>query len=195
MVILGVDPGLSGAIGALIHSPAGPIFHRVYDMPVMLDAGTERNRVNCVELARILTVLRADSLGGCEAWVEKVHAVPPSAFAGRGAKMQQGAVGSFGLGRSFGSVEGVLAALHIPIRYVHSTVWKKALGLRGDKTKQITPAQLKELSRAKAIELLPAAGADLTRKKDEARAEALLIARHGALDYMARVAAQPVAPT
>lgn len=50
---------------------------------------------------------------------------------------------------------------------VRPTVWKRALGLGKDK----------EASRLKAMQLFPSA--DLRRKKDQGRAEALLLAVYG----------------
>jgi crossover junction endodeoxyribonuclease RuvC len=67
-------------------------------------------------------------------------------------------------------IEGVLAALEIPTNYVTPQSWQKAVGARGGK----------DASRARAAELFPAYAANFTRKKDDGRADAALIAWYGA---------------
>lgn len=172
MVLIGIDPGISGAIGSLIIGPARvPVLHVVADMPVFPDPGTGRQRVNCAELKRVLTNMRGLSLG-CEVWVENVSAMPG-----------QGVSSSFGFGRTLGNIEAVVACCDMTLRYVHSSVWKKAAGLKG---------KPKDASRALAQQEYPQA--DLRLKKHEGRAEALLLARHGSHDWLARTAATVPAP-
>jgi crossover junction endodeoxyribonuclease RuvC len=62
---------------------------------------------------------------------------------------------------------GLLAALQIAYTTVRPAIWKRALGLGKDK----------EAARLRAMQLFPAA--DLRRKKDHGRAEALLLAWWG----------------
>lgn len=92
------------------------------------------------------------------AWIENVHSMP-----------RQGVASSFKFGRALGTVEGALAALGIPIRHVTPTAWKKAARL---------PAS-KDAARRRAIELWPTHAHLFARAKDDGRAEAALIARHG----------------
>ncbi len=87
--------------------------------------------------------------------IEDVHAMP-----------KQGVTSSFNFGRSKGVIEGVFAACCLPIVYVTPTKWKRALGLTSDK----------ETSRRRAIEQWPDKAHLFTRKKDDGRAEAALIA-------------------
>jgi len=79
----------------------------------------------------------------------------------------QGTRSMFQTGLGMGIWLGVLAALQLPYRRVRPQIWKKAFGLGKDK----------EASRLKAMQLYP--GADLRRKKDHGRAEALLLAFYG----------------
>jgi|TARA_R110000787_G_scaffold250820_1_gene356388 crossover junction endodeoxyribonuclease RuvC len=87
------------------------------------------------------------------------------------------AVNSFGMGRTsafnfgqgVGAIKGVLAALAIPFTPVAPTKWKKSFSLGRDKDE----------SRAVATRLFPTLAAQFTRKKDDGRAEALLIAKWG----------------
>jgi len=79
----------------------------------------------------------------------------------------QGTRSMFTVGVGFGLWLGVLAALQMPYTRIRPQVWKKALGLGKDK----------EAARLRAMQLYP--GADLRRKQDHGRAEALLLAWYG----------------
>lgn len=92
------------------------------------------------------------------AWVENVHSMP-----------KQGVSSSFKFGRAFGTIVGVLGGARIPVEYVAPTVWKRDARLSKDKG----------VSRRRAIELWPQHSALFARVKDDGRAEAALIARHG----------------
>lgn len=176
MVIIGIDPGIAGALGTLYLAANGePMFRRVDDMPVVTDPGTERQRVNPAELKRLLMTLKGEGLS-CQVWIEKVTPVPPSAFAGKGQKMQAGSIAMFGLGRNFGVVEGVVGACDLVVRYVPPQTWKKAYGLL---------KKDKDVARTVALERIPPAGPFLARKMDHNRAESLLIADFGARQYLA----------
>lgn len=174
MRICGIDPGISGALATVYLTAAGqPVLERMEDMPTMVDPGTERLIVSPSGLKAALRTMQQGALG-FEVWVEKVTPVPPAAFASKGQKMQAGSVAMFGLARAFGIIEGVVAALDIPIRYVPSPTWKAWAGLRG---------KVKDASRTVALQRYP--GATLHLKKHEGKAEALLIATYGAVQYAA----------
>ena len=87
------------------------------------------------------------------------------------------AVNSFGMGRQSafnfgqgcGAIKGVLATMEIPFTPVSPSKWKKHFGIGRDKSK----------SRAVATRLFPALASEFTRKKDDGRAEAILIAKWG----------------
>jgi crossover junction endodeoxyribonuclease RuvC len=155
MLIVGIDPGISGAIAAV--TPSGSL-QWVHDMPVR-DAGKKTrkaNEIDGVSLARLLRVHVAD-IG--EVWIEEVSAMPG-----------QGVSSMFSLGDSRGCIRGVCEALGLSTQRVHPTTWKRSCGLLGAD---------KGASRAMAIRLYP--GCDvLARKKDHGRAEAILLARYGA---------------
>jgi len=102
MKILGVDPGLNGAVALL-----GDGYLAVRDTPT---AGELKRRVViATELAKILKAWQPDL-----AVVEKVHAMP-----------KQGVSSSFRFGQAVGTVEGVIGALEIPVEYVTPHAWKK----------------------------------------------------------------------
>jgi len=81
----------------------------------------------------------------------------------------QGVTSVFSFGRSFGMIEGILAAYKLPVTYVAPATWVKAVG-RG---------QGKDASRARAMELFPNNQADFKLKKWDGRADAALIAYWG----------------
>jgi crossover junction endodeoxyribonuclease RuvC len=95
MRVIGIDPGLSGAI-AVINGTDSLI---VIDMPTMTVErnGKAKRQVSATELAQLLGDAKSDD---CHVFVEKV-----SAMAG------QGVTSVFSFGRSFGMIEGILAAL------------------------------------------------------------------------------------
>jgi crossover junction endodeoxyribonuclease RuvC len=82
-----------------------------------------------------------------------------------GAMPGQGVTSMFSFGTSFGIILGVVGALRMPLELVRPNTWKRDMGLSKDK----------EASRLKALQLFPDASDVLQRKKDEARAEALLL--------------------
>ena len=146
---LGVDVGLQGAIAILNDDLS---LEDVFDMPIMpLKKG--KNQVNASALATILRIDKQPAI----AYVEAVSAMP-----------NQGVSSMFSFGTSYGIVQGVLAALGIPIVLITPQSWKKKAGLLGKD---------KQMARTLAQRLYP--NADLSRKKDIGRADAILIARYG----------------
>ena len=148
-MIIGIDPGLQGAI-AVLGDNLG--LFAVYDMPVMaLSKG--KNQVNAAGLATILREVLVPTV----AYLEQVSAMPG-----------QGVSGMFSFGTSYGIVQGVLAALRIPMVLVRPQAWKARAGLTGKD---------KDLARTLAIRLYPSA--ELSLKKHIGRADSILIARYG----------------
>lgn len=148
---LGIDPGLGGAIGAI--NPAGG-FTAVHDMPTTTST-TGRRQLDAAGLAEILRGYNCAFV-----IVERVHARPG-----------EGAVGAFGFGQTFGGIVGVLETLGMPYELAQPATWKRAMA--------IPPGAPKDASIATARRLMPDAAEHLTRKKDDGRAEALLLAEYG----------------
>jgi crossover junction endodeoxyribonuclease RuvC len=153
MRVIGIDPGLSGAI-AVINGNDDLI---IFDMPTMTVErnGKAKRQVSASVLAQILKTAKSDD---CHVFVEKV-----SAMAG------QGVTSVFSFGRSFGMIEGILAALHMPVTYVAPATWVKAVHRGAGK----------DASRSRAMELFPNNQADFKRVKDDGRSDASLIAYWG----------------
>lgn len=148
-LVLGVDPGVSGALAVL---DAGGVLVDHLHMPVI--QGGKRARVNAAAVAQFLLGFQDQRL---IAYVEQVGAMPG-----------QGTASMFSFGHAAGTVEGVLAALGIPLELVAPAAWKRYYGLIG---------KPKDAARARAVQLYPQA--PLSRKKDCALADALLLARYG----------------
>jgi crossover junction endodeoxyribonuclease RuvC len=152
MLVVGVDPGLSGALCFLdLHSPAAV---KTVDMPVhnLVRGGAKKREVDTATLAALL------SRPLDHAFVEQAGAMP-----------RQGVSGVFAFGKCFGIVLGVLAARAVPLTLVSPIRWKRALGV---------PAA-KDGARARASQLLPAAAEQWRLARHDGRAEAALIALWG----------------
>lgn len=153
--VVGVDPGLTGAL-ALIGQPG---LIAVADIPVMAKgagAGRVKSEVNPAGLAQLLRDWLNGHFDDVMVVIERVSAMPG-----------QGVAGVFSLGDTLGCIRGVACGLRLPIAFVSPQKWKKHYGLPADK----------ELARARAIQLYPEAA--LSRKKDHGRSEAILLARYG----------------
>ena len=154
-MIIGIDPGITGAIYFRENH-----YFDVVDMPIMAKTSGKGNQINPYELTSLLIQPPIDRLTGIEAaYLESVHAMPG-----------QGVSSVFSFGKSVGIIEGVLAALNIPLVMVTPQRWKKNAKLIGKD---------KDAARTLAIQLYPELSDRLSRKKDIGRADAILIAEFG----------------
>ena len=160
MIIIGIDPGLSGAIVCRHMNQDGtPGRAHIHDMPTVevQRNGKNKREVNPAMLANLLRGKSASDMR-LHAFVERVGAMPG-----------QGVSSVFSFGRSVGVVEGVLAALDIPMTIVPPKTWQKSVNARDGK----------DGNRLRAMELFPHDAAMFERKKDDGRADAALIAYYG----------------
>lgn len=162
-MILGIDPGLTGALALL----DGDRCIDVIDMPISAKTVGKGNEVNAYLLGDILSDLKTESGGDLLASVEQVGPMPG-----------QGVTSMFGFGRSAGVLDGVLAAMGIPVNKVSPARWKKAMGLSG---------RDKDVARTMAINTFPEMAHMLARKKDTGRAEAMLIAAYSHGELLDRI--------
>lgn len=157
MIVIGVDPGLTGAIGMLGHRAE---YLNVADMPTMTRLGKKahvQRQVNGAALSELLKEWLHDyDANEIHCFVEMPIAFPGLHVAAVAASFH-----------AAGVIEGVIAARHYAHTLVRPTDWKKALRL----------AATKEQARALAVRLFPEAS--LHRVKDHNRAESLLIAKYG----------------
>ena len=152
MKIIGIDPGLSGAI-AVLHNKK---VINMYDMPVMAEGKKNKRQLNSSQLVNILT----DNINGDEETivvVEQVNAMPG-----------QGVTSMFNFGQTFGAIKGVCAALKLPIFFVRPSKWKKHFELINSS---------KDASRTKVIEMYPTLSSQLAKKRDVNKSDAILIAK------------------
>lgn len=152
MIILGVDPGISGALAFI--TSRGLI---VEDIPIFKTkkGAKTQTTIDAYTLGRII-----DSKQITHCYIESVHAMPG-----------QGVSSCFNFGKSLGIIIGVIAANFIPMTLVTPQEWKKALRVPADK----------DGARARASELMPQYSQKWLLKKHDGRAEAALIAHWGSL--------------
>lgn len=169
MNFIGIDPGLNGGFALIVGSNATTI--RVYDIPTLIrQKGKGKKReYNISQLCSLLRLqtqnIPRDHLFAC---LEFVHAMP-----------MQGTVSMFSMGQGFGIWQALLAALEISYELTTPQRWKKVM-LNGT-------GKDKEVSRLKALQMFPSLADQLKLKKDEGKAEALLIAEYGRRLYNGRI--------
>ena len=153
MLIIGIDPGISGAICFFENGE----IKDVIDMPSMADGKKNKRQINGPQIfneidSRITDVAKKNIF----VVVEHVTAMPG-----------QGVTSMFNFGQSFGVIKGLCSAMQLPIYFVRPVKWKKYFNLI--KTE-------KDASRTKAIEIFPYISLKLSKKKDCNKADAILIA-------------------
>ena len=152
MKVIGIDPGLSGAIAILENNKV----LNLYDMPVMSEGKKNKKQLNSALLVSLIkeNIVLKDEISVV---VEQVNAMPG-----------QGVTSMFNFGQTFGAIKGICAALDLPIFFVRPSKWKKHFELINSS---------KDSSRTKAIEMYPKLSNQLTKKKDVNKSDAILIAR------------------
>ncbi len=154
-LIFGIDPGLTGAIVTLLDGEPGPMV----DMPVM------DGEVDARGVATFLRHQREANPGvSIAVALERIHARPMRNAEG---KAVEGSVARHNLAEGFGQLKAVVRLLGLQLLLVQPSVWKRRFDLSG---------KGKDAGRLLAIQRFPAAAAQLQRKKDNGRADALLIA-------------------
>jgi crossover junction endodeoxyribonuclease RuvC len=152
-MILGVDPGTSGAIAAL----DGHEVALLADLPVHVLAAKGRGDRAELDVHTLHSLIA--ELGPIEhAFVEKVAARPGN-----------GSVSMFRFGQACGAIYATLAVMGIPITLVLPRAWQSH--------HDIGPTP--DAARQRAVQLFPQSAPRLTRKSDGNRADALLLAAYG----------------
>ena len=153
MLIIGIDPGISGSICFLEN---GKILD-VIEMPVMTDGKKNKKQVNGSqvfnEVAKRINQFEKNQI---RVVIEHVSAMPG-----------QGVTSMFNFGQSFGILKGICTAMQLPMYFVRPTKWKKYFNLLNSE---------KDASRTRAIEIFPYFSSQLSKKKDSNKADAILIA-------------------
>ena len=153
MLIIGIDPGISGA---LCFFEDGKV-EEMLEMPVMAEGKKNKRQINGPQIyneisKRVNKFQKKDVI----VIIEQVSAMP-----------KQGVTSMFNFGQSFGVLKGICSAMQLSMYFVRPAKWKKYFGLI--KTE-------KDASRTKVIEIFPYISSQLSRKKDSNKADAILIA-------------------
>ena len=152
MIIIGIDPGVSGAICILTDGK----ITELYEMPTMIDGKKNKKQVNGAEVTNIINK-ELVSEKDINVVIEHVSAMPG-----------QGVTSMFNFGQSFGVLKGICAALKLPVHFIRPVKWKKHFNLINTE---------KDASRTKVIEVFPYISSKISKKKDANKADAILIAR------------------
>ena len=155
MLIIGIDPGITGAISFFEN---GELID-VIDMPTMASGSKNKKQINGSQIFNEISFRTQNYKSeNINVVVEQVSAMPG-----------QGVTSMFNFGQSFGVLKGVCAAMQLPIFFVRPAKWKKYYDLINSQ---------KDSSRVKAIEMFPKFSSMLSRKKDTNKADAILIANY-----------------
>ena len=153
MLIIGIDPGISGSI---CFFEDGKILD-VLEMPTMTDGKKNKKQVNGSQIYNeLMKRIDPHDQGNTRVVIEQVSAMPG-----------QGVTSMFNFGQSFGILKGICSAMQLPMFFVRPAKWKKYFGLINSE---------KDASRTRAIEMFPYFSSQLSKKKDSNKADAILIA-------------------
>ena len=152
MLIIGIDPGISGSI---CFFEDGKILD-VIEMPVMNEGKKNKKQVNGSQIYNefLKRIKRKDD--EIRVVIEQVSAMPG-----------QGVTSMFNFGQSFGILKGICSAMQLPMFFIRPAKWKKYFNLINSQ---------KDASRTRAIEIFPYFSTQLSKKKDSNKADAILIA-------------------
>jgi|TARA_B100001094_G_scaffold328303_1_gene388409 crossover junction endodeoxyribonuclease RuvC len=155
MLIIGIDPGITGSICFLEN---GKILD-VIEMPNMAEGKKNKKQVNGSQIYNEISQrIKQFDKKDIKVIIEHVSAMPG-----------QGVTSMFNFGQSYGVLKGVCAAMRLPMYFVRPAKWKKYFNLINSE---------KDASRTKAIEIFPYFSSNLAKKKDSNKADAILIASY-----------------
>lgn len=162
-VYLGIDPGYSGAIAKLVLTDGGAdddMTLTLYDMPTHA-LRVNRKHTRRLDLYALATWMDAHAAGATRATIEDPNVLP-----------NQGIVSSGNFMFACGAAQMAVAAHLIPVVLCKPRVWKQEMNLPGG-------AEGKDAARRRATQLFPHHTGWFTRKCDDGRAEAALLAWYG----------------
>ena len=147
MLIIGIDPGISGSICFFEN---GKIID-VIEMPTMNEGKKNKKQVNGAQIYNELKkrINKNNQTDKIRVVIEKVSAMPG-----------QGVTSMFNFGQSFGILKGICSAMQIPMYFVRPAKWKKYYNLINSE---------KDASRTRAIEIFPYFSSQLSKKKIQIR--------------------------
>ncbi len=149
MLIIGIDPGISGSICFLEDG----IIKDVLEMPTMTEGKKNKKQVNGSQIFNEISFrIKTYEKKNIKVVIEQVSAMPG-----------QGVTSMFNFGQSFGILKGICSAMQLPIYFVRPAKWKKYFNLINSE---------KDASRTRAIEIFPYFSSNLSKKKDSNKADA-----------------------
>ena len=152
MLIISIDPGISGSI---CFFEDGKIIE-VIEMPVMTEGKKNKKQVNGSQIYNEFLKRINNKDDDIRVVIEQVSAMPG-----------QGVTSMFNFGQSYGILKGICSAMQLPMFFVRPAKWKKYFNLINSQ---------KDASRTRAIEIFPYFSTQLSKKKDSNKADAILIA-------------------
>lgn len=156
-VIVGIDPGNSGALAFLDTDKATV---RIVDMPTF-EFETTKKRVSIDPYA---IVAEMQQYAIAHVYMEEVYSSP-----------QMGVVSAFNFGEGKGKILGIVAAMGVPVTSAKPSRWKKDMKVPADKRAAVQ----------RASQLFPGAAPAFKGPRGgiyDGRAEAALLALYGALE-------------
>lgn len=154
-LIIGIDPGLSGAIAFRQGDEM-----TVEPLPTLKVSKGKGNR-RILDLVRLAGLIDYRTKDGCQhVFIEYVSAMP-----------KQGVASMFAFGETFGAIKGIIAANFLPMTLVTPVTWKSKLKV----------SRNKDDARYRASQLMPRHAHLWASHKDDGLAEAALIALYGQL--------------
>jgi crossover junction endodeoxyribonuclease RuvC len=160
--VIGIDPGKTGAVARFTPATGAVL---VLDMPVLVITKNRRtmNAIDHRALAELVHGMVGLAAPNTAGFVEEVSSRPG-----------QGVVSVFDFGVSSGAARQALASVWLhSVTTVRPQAWKGAVGL--------PVGASKDASRELVATRFPQMAATVKRKKDDGRAEAILIALYGAI--------------
>ena len=125
MIIMGLDPGVSGGI-SVIETKQNKLPKILYSLKMPVVSMYGKKIVDTIKVYESLSSYKIDI-----SIIEKVHAMP-----------RQGVTSSFQFGRSFGAIETLAYLLSKGVDYVAPAVWRKHLGVGASKKDSLDLARL-----------------------------------------------------
>ena len=152
MLVIGIDPGISGSICFFLDGK----INDVVEMPTMTEGKKNKKQVNGSQIYNeISDRIKKIDKKNIKVVIEQVSAMPG-----------QGVTSMFNFGQSFGILKGICSAMQLPMYFVRPAKWKKYFNLINSE---------KDASRTKAIEVFPYFSSNLSKKKDSNKADAIFI--------------------
>jgi len=171
--VMGVDPGIKGAISVLdLYSPTLIHGQRSFELIGVWDMPTTTVKVglsskNKIDLHKLTLLVGLHAKQTMVAMVEEVGVMSG----------EEGRVSMFNFGYSAGAIAGIIASSLIPIHMIKPSVWKSDMGLSSNKTE----------SRDMASNLFPSHISQFKRAMDDGRAEAALLAYYAANHILSEI--------